>query len=148
MHFTRCARTETGALGATGRGQGLHAREYRGTSLIRTPPPVGRCRSCVPRDLRWSQGGGGGYHERGTPVHVVNERRQVRWGRRASSPAVKSLLSVPLICTGARRNPATRSANQGYRKRRIGPTLRAGGRQGGAEGQGLHAREYTFMKAS
>ena len=32
----------------------------------------------------------------------------------------------PCICTGARRNPATCSAYQGFQKRRFGPTLSAG----------------------
>ena len=40
---------------------------------------------------------------------------------------IKLPFSIPLMCTGARRNLATCSANQGSRKR-FAPTLRAGGR--------------------
>jgi len=39
-----------------------------------------------------------------------------------------SVFSVPLVCTGSGRNPATRGTHQAARKRRLGPALRAGGR--------------------
>ena len=40
---------------------------------MRTPPPVGPCSSPMPRDLWWSQGGGGSY-ERGSPVPSPRRR--------------------------------------------------------------------------
>ena len=41
----------------------------------------------------------------------------------------KSSVSSPLMCTRARRNPATCGTNQGSRQRGFAPTLRSGGRQ-------------------
>jgi hypothetical protein len=40
---------------------------------------------------------------------------------------IKSPVSVPLICTGARRNPATCGSNEEARKRGFGPVLWTGG---------------------
>ena len=65
-------------------------------------------------------------------IRMVNSRvvREPEGGRAATSPQsrTKSPLSIPLISTGARWNPATWSANQGSRKRRSAPALRAGER--------------------
>jgi hypothetical protein len=41
---------------------------------------------------------------------------------------IKSPSSVPLVCTGSHRNPATCGTNQDARKRRFGPALRRTGK--------------------
>jgi len=40
---------------------------------------------------------------------------------------IKSPGSVPLVCTQARQNPVTCGTHQDARKRRVGPSMRAGG---------------------
>ena len=45
----------------------------------------------------------------------------------SSESGIKRPVALPLVVTGARRNPATCVTNQLARKRRYGPALRAGG---------------------
>ena len=47
-------------LTLNGGADALDAQPYRGTSLIRTSPPLGPCRRTKPRALWWSLEGGGG----------------------------------------------------------------------------------------
>jgi hypothetical protein len=61
------------------------------------------------------------------PNHCLGRLQRVRQGTTRPPSGIKSPFPVPLICYGARQNPATCGINQRARKRRFAPTLRAGG---------------------
>jgi len=73
------------------------------------------------------------FHNPGLVRFDVGELVGFAW-QPCTSPqsGITSLFSVPLVCIGARWNPATYGTNQEARKRRLGPALRASGLQGGS----------------